>query len=353
MEWPGEQLILRMWETLSEKGIGTLLKPWQLKREGMAHLELRRAELLALAQTEKDIEKIRSGQKRLEDFSSELKFAGATLVPFQQKQRIEPTLDFSAIVDAAALQTIEDSVRRQANVANAITYAEEILKEDPQEPPQKKIDDDWLYRWRDYAGDVSAEEMQHLWGKLLTGELKSPGSYSLRCLDFLRNLSQSEARAIEKLSRFAIEGILWRGAGNLFESEGISFSTLLEMQNLGVISGVESTGVQVTWKTNEPDNYIRTLFSNGKVLIAKHEDAHKELKLGVYILTTIGLQVIQLGRFEPHIEYLTKLGEAIHLQGFSVTIADFVNISETHIRAFNEIPIGGQTDTSASVGSGA
>jgi hypothetical protein len=53
MEWPGERLIIRLWETLAEKGIGSLLKPWQIKREGIAHIEVRRAELLALAQAER------------------------------------------------------------------------------------------------------------------------------------------------------------------------------------------------------------------------------------------------------------------------------------------------------------
>ncbi|MEW6673943.1 MAG: hypothetical protein AB1427_19795 [Thermodesulfobacteriota bacterium] len=56
MEWPGEQLLIKMWETHSEKGIGSLLRPWQIKREGFAHIELRRAELIALAQAEKDAE---------------------------------------------------------------------------------------------------------------------------------------------------------------------------------------------------------------------------------------------------------------------------------------------------------
>jgi hypothetical protein len=345
MELPGEKLIIMLWETISEKGIGSLLKPWQLKREGMAQLELRRAELLALAQTEKDAEDIRTGQKRLEDFPSELKFATAALVPLQKKQRVEPTINLTAVVETAAWQTIEDSVRRQVNVANAIIHAEEQLREDPQEPPQRKIDDDWLYRWRDYAGDVSAEEMQHLWGKLLAGELKAPGSYSLRFLDFLRNLSQSEARAIEKLSRFAIGGILWRDASSFFESEGISFSTLLEMQDLGVISGVESLGLQTTWKTTSSEKFVKALTSNGKVLIAKHNDATKQLSLNIYILTAIGRQIVGLGKFEPHIDYLTKIGEAIHAQGFDVTLGDFIKLSETMIKPFNGVPIVTQDNT--------
>ena len=354
MDWPGEKLIIRLWETLSEKGIGSLLKPWQIKREGIAHLEVRRVELLALAQIEKDAEDIRTGQKRLEDFSPELKFAANALAPLQSKKRIEPTIDLPSVVEAAARQTIEDSVRRQVNVAHAIAHAEDALRDDALEPPNKKIDDDWLYRWRDYAGDVSAEAMQHLWGKILAGELKAPGSFSLRSLDFLRNLSQDEATAIERLSQFAVEDVVWRGDRLLLDAGGLEFATLLAMQELGVVSGVEALGLERTWKSNDTVGFIRPLRSNGKVLIVRHDDPKKELKLQVYLLTAIGRQILRLGKFPPHIDYLQKLGKAIQGQGFSVSIGDFVQISDTMLQPYNEVTIaaqqGAQADGSASAG---
>jgi len=342
MPWPGEQLIIRLWETLSEKGIGSLLKPWQIKREGLAHLEVRRAELLALAQTEKDAEDIRTGQKSLEDFSSDLRFAATALAPLQGKKRIEPTIDLPAVVEAAARQTIEDSVRRQVNVAHAIAHAEETLRDDPQPPPDRKVDDDWLYRWRDYAGDVSADTMQHLWGKILAGELKAPGSFSLRTLDFLRNLSQDEAQAIERLSRFAIENIIWRAEKNLLEEYGLPFSTLLALQDLGVLSGVESLGLETTWKSSDSAKFVKALRSNGKVLLVRHDDAKKELKLQVYLITAIGRQILRLGSFEPQMDYLRKVGEKMLSQGFSVAVADFVQVSSTEGRFFNEKAIEAQ-----------
>jgi hypothetical protein len=65
MEAPGEKLIIRLWETLVEKGIGGLLRPWQLRREERARLDVRREELITLAQGERDAEDIRAGRKEL------------------------------------------------------------------------------------------------------------------------------------------------------------------------------------------------------------------------------------------------------------------------------------------------
>ena len=39
MTWPGEGLLIKLWETLAEKGIGGLLKPWQMKREAFAQIK--------------------------------------------------------------------------------------------------------------------------------------------------------------------------------------------------------------------------------------------------------------------------------------------------------------------------
>lgn len=349
MDWPGEQLIIRLWETLSEKGIGSLLKPWQTKREGLANLEVRRAEMLALAQTEREVEEIRTGQKNLTDFSPQLTFSATAFAPLQDRRRIEPTIDLPAVVEAAERQTIEDSVRHQVNVAYAIAHAEEALRDDPQSPPDKKVDGDWLYRWRDYAGDVSAETMQHLWGKILAGELKAPGSFSLRALDFLRNLSQEEAQAIERLSDLAIENIIWGEEDPIFEENGLPFSTLLALQDLGILSGVDSLGLQRTWKSNDGTKFIQALRSNGKVLLVRHDDPKKELKLQAYLLTAIGRQILRLGSFQPKIEYLQRVGKNMQSQGFSVSIADFIQVSDTSLRFFDEKAIEIQPPVQADV----
>ncbi|MCY4287944.1 MAG: DUF2806 domain-containing protein [Aestuariivita sp.] len=64
-----------------------------------------------------------------------------------------------------------------------------VLQDDPEEPPEKHVDDDWLIRWRMAAGQVSLEELQDLWGQVLAGEIKSPGTFLLRTWEFLKQMS--------------------------------------------------------------------------------------------------------------------------------------------------------------------
>lgn len=336
MTWPGEGLLIKLWETLAEKGIGGLLKPWQIKREAMAQLEARRLEIVALADAEREADNIRAGRLKLADS----RYALALPSPeAQEKRRIEPSLAERSAAKVSTSALVGDALRREVNVAKAITYTESELKDDPQKPPERDIESDWLYRWRDYAGAVSSEELQSLWGRLLAGELKAPGSYSYRTLDFIRNLSTDEAKKIERLSRFVITDFIARNQKSLLEDEGISFGDLLELQNLGIISGVEALGLSITLSSVQNDRFVKALCSHGRVLLVKHDDPKKELKLQVYLVTALGQQVLRLGKFDPLDKYLRAVGEELKKAGATVSIANYRNVSENQIQLFDEHPL--------------
>jgi hypothetical protein len=336
MTFPGESLLIKLWETLGEKGIGKLLTPWQIKREGRAQLEVRRTELVALAAAERDAEDIRAGRTHLIDIASRYPMIRPKHLEIEQPNSSMPRLEELAPLEAAIRTSIGDAIRREVNVAKAIVLAEQQLQDDPQQPSERTIEEDWLFRWRDYAGDVSFEKLQILWGKLLAGELKSPGTYSLRALDFVRNLSSDEAQDIALLSRFVLKEILARSQKTFLDQEGINFGFLMRMQELGVVSGVESVGLETNFTSSETERFVHVLCSHGRVLVVSHEDPAKTLKLDVYKITEIGKQILRLGTFAPHEGYLRKLGEEIKRKGFSVVLGNYRRISETRIQVFDE-----------------
>lgn len=332
MELPGERLIIKLWETLAEKGVGSLLAPWQAKRDGRARIEIRTNELLALAQAESDAADIRSGRKRLAlDGSMRLLPAltsSAVSTESSSFDRAEPTIELQAIAKRSLQNELAEAVRKEINISKALIFAEEALANDSQPSPDRSIDDDWIYTWRDYAAKVSSEELQRLWGSVLAGEIKSPGNFSIRTLDFIRTLSKSEAERVSQLAPFVIEDRILRKQDKHLEKHGITFTRLLEMQDLGVISGVESIGLTSAFSSAEPDRFRLPLRSNGKVLMVESDDPTKQLKLEVYLLTKVGIQLMKFGSFEPDIEYLHLVGKKIIEQGFSVQLADWNQTNE-------------------------
>lgn len=343
LDFPGEKLVIRLWETLIEKGIGSLLTPWQEKRTGRARLKIRREEILMLAQTERDAADVRAGRKQVRPDGT-LRLSSsvdrATLEgDLALVSRAAPAQGLPDAIRSAQVAIALEHVRKEINSAKAVIYAEEQLARDSQQVPKTQVDDDWIYAWKEHAGRVGAEDLQRLWGSILAGEIKSPGRYSFRTMEFLKTLSKAEAELISKLARYSIDGRIVRIPGKFLETKGVNFDLLLRMQELGVVSGVESLGIKSLYKTQTPERFANALVSNGKVLTIDHDNAEKELTLPVYLLTEIGSQILELGSFEPDLEYLKLVGVEVAAQGFRVQLGDWRQLSETEGECLNPVRI--------------
>lgn len=335
MEAPGEKLLTKLWESLVDKGIGNLLKPWQLRREGRAAIDLRREEMIAIAQAEREVEMIREGEMR-PGSDGRLTTLPSIQTAVPELDAPKPGASIEYIEEVAQKNLRAEAVRREISIAKAVLHAEDELKNDATNPPDEVISDDWLLRWRECAAGVSSEELQSIWGKVLAGEVKSPGRYSLRTLEFLRNLSQEEAKAIEKISPFVVSGVIYRGDDSIFSKEGISFGDLLSMQELGVLAGVDSVGIGMEWPSSVPSKFEKVLTCNGRLLLVTATDASRKLTLRkVCTVTAIGKQVLQLGSFQANESMLQAMGKAIKTQGFEVKIGSYVPISNSQLNAFD------------------
>jgi len=337
MDFPGEKLVIKLWETLTEKGLGSLLSPWQTIREGRARIEVRRQELLMLAQAEKDASDLRAGRRHLGADGKLLLVAPTNNASNEPDGQVEPTVLLSNAVNIGTSAAAANYARNEINASRAIIYAEEQLVNDSQAPSDRDVEEDWLFFWREYAGKVSTEDLQRLWGSVLAGEIKCPGKYSIRTLEFLKTLSKSEAESISKLACYVIEDRIFRSQETYLESKGISFNFLLRMQELGVVAGVEGMGITTTFKNLDTNSatFLRIFASHNKALIVEHADPTKKIEQDVYLLTQVGKQVIGLGIFEPDQEYMRLVGKQIANQGLAVRIADWKVISEKQGRYEN------------------
>ncbi|MDE0078626.1 MAG: DUF2806 domain-containing protein [Caldilineaceae bacterium] len=82
--------------------------------------------------------------------------------------------------------------KRQANIVSVVAQAARELGD--REVQDHEVDHDWTARFFNDVQDVSSEEMQQLWGKILAGEVERPGSTSLRTLRVLKDMNQHVAR---------------------------------------------------------------------------------------------------------------------------------------------------------------
>lgn len=69
---------------------------------------------------------------------------------------------------------------------------------------EKDFDTDWFFRFYDSCKYVTDKQMQEWWARLLAGEISTPGSYSYRAMDTLKNLSLEEAKSLNKIASYTI-----------------------------------------------------------------------------------------------------------------------------------------------------
>ena len=153
---------------------GSMLAPWMARREAKAK------EIAAHGDANVLLIQAEAQTKAREILVSEDKnFAGELDIAKSINQRI-----------------LFQEQKRQLNIKSVVEKAAEQLGD--KSVPNTELDHDWTARFFSDVQDVSSEEMQSLWAKILAGEVEQKGSTSIRTLGILKNLDQSTAHLFRK-----------------------------------------------------------------------------------------------------------------------------------------------------------
>ena len=134
----------------------------------------------------------------------------------QARQSIDTTIESGRGVVEITREDITQSIefqgrKRLANTRSVVEVTADELGD--KEVSDHEPDHDWTARFFNDIQDVSSEEMQLLWAKVLAGEVEKPGSTSIQTLSILKNLDQATARLFGKLCSTCIS---LRPDGNQF-----------------------------------------------------------------------------------------------------------------------------------------
>jgi len=349
VEMPGEKLAIKIWETLTEKGIGGLLTPWQIRREGRAQAEVRRDEELMLAQAERDAQDILAGRKVLDSRGKLLPIEQGeptvNALPSPEQEQTKSLVDKQDpspdLLRAAAAKFSAREVQRFVNLQRIAMHAEEQAHQLGNETvSEEPVDPDWLNRWRENAQDISEEDMQKIWARILTEEVKAPGSYSMGTLEFLRTLSKNDALKISAIGSYVIDRgqYIYRDQP-LLDRKRILFSHLLEMQEMGIISGVEALGLTLSLGSTIQDKYTHVVIAYGKGLLIHRDAKEPALQLPVYRITKLGREILRLSNYAPDEDYIKHVGAEIKKKGFYVQYGDWVQIDNRGGQLLNGIEL--------------
>ncbi|MBB1334712.1 TIGR03899 family protein [Pseudoalteromonas sp. SR44-5] len=86
-------------------------------------------------------------------------------------------------------------IKQQHNIEAIMAMAMDFC---PDVTSKGQPDSDWVERFIALCEDTSNESMQKLWAKILAGETVSPGTFSIKSLQTLKQMTQREADALQK-----------------------------------------------------------------------------------------------------------------------------------------------------------
>ncbi len=217
--------------------------------------------------------------------------------------------DFALIQNEILERKYFQEVKKQGNINNTINFTMHEL-EDETEVSNESVDEDWIARFFNTIENISNEQMQQLWAKILAGEIKQPNSYSLRTLDLLKNLSFKEAEMFSKVASFAISGaekmFILSDNKILKDKLDISFSDLLLLQDLDLI---HSTQLNLAYDV-VPKTKAHMVYGNELIEI-QFNDSAPAINLPVYVFTIIGTELLKLVDIPKNLEYISEIAKAV------------------------------------------
>ncbi len=204
---------------------GSMLAPWQARRAAIAKCITAKGDAKVLL-----IHTKAQSEAREILVSNDTNFTGESDITDRVNQRI-------SFQDKKRQINIESVVRQTAMQLSD----KSVLDTEPNH--------DWIARLFNDVQDVSSEDMQSLWAKILAGEIERPGSTSIRTLGILKNVDQSTAHLFRNLCSACIflspdentiidarvPSLTGKAAQNSLQSYGMGFDMLNRLNEHGLI----------------------------------------------------------------------------------------------------------------------
>ena len=303
----------RLIEVISS-GIGNVSKPYLIRKTADAKAYEIKVIANAMAESRKLLTRSEYEDGKVKVLGPEVPPEGFPALPLRVAARIQ-----------------YKEQREQQNVeAVCANAAEELQKETT--VPDGKPEPEWIARFFDISSGITSEELQYLWGRILAGEIKRPGSFSLRTLDVLRNLSRKEAENFVKLGNYILRSgekafYIDPKAYIFTKDDGLTFLDILALKDAGLIF---ETDLEFSFNALGAGVSSNFVYSPLILMFEREKDTPK-LASGVGLLTRVGIELLQLLSVQPDMEYVQFVGKRFTADGVKFAWAPILGTNGNQI----------------------
>ena len=208
---------------------------------------------------------------------------------------------------------IEGQLNIEAIADHAVLALPDAVSQDP-------VNSDWRRKFFLEAENVCEQDLQLLWGKVLAGELTSPGAFGLRTLDTLRQLSRSEAELFRRACGIAMTdgwiAIPGPDLNTSLKPFGLTYSDILALRDAGLL--LDGDHIHKDFRPTEPipdPAKHKTILTNNGVLVELSGSVMFALQLPALVFTRAGKELQRLIALQENAEYLMAFGAHCRQRG--------------------------------------
>lgn len=215
------------------------------------------------------------------------------------------------LAERARRRMYADAVRQEENIEGILNLAAQQL-EYATNVSSDPVDEDWIARYFDIVKDIGADELQHIWSKILAGEINKPKSFSLRTLDTVRNLSSDEAKVFQKLCNYALcysDGLVLPNNMEILRNYGITFDDFVTLNDAGLLN---SSPLKFAPKFPKGCTMHMQLY-NAKYLIHITGKAEVDTRIdySIYRFSKVGAELFSIIEASVNEEYMLEIAKDI------------------------------------------
>ncbi|MDP5255597.1 MULTISPECIES: TIGR03899 family protein [unclassified Vibrio] len=265
-----------------------------------------------------------------------LKDSAQQIASMAQRHHLDHLLKAANEESEAPLQRLQKRLQkrqelRQKNLEHVVKFAHSVCQN---ETATQELDQDWLYRFFDFAQDVHNQAMQKLWALVLKKEIINPGTISLKTMKALYDMSPKEAQMVQRAATLScyFGGDTGRKLLLGYQSQGgffrlgkrkisahlntssfqLPYSNLLILVELGILHATELESGEI---------------DQSAPLVIQYQDdtlslqaTQKGVRLVYYRFTPVGNELCHLLGNKKNAKYLEQLTDMLHHK-FQLTTA--------------------------------
>lgn len=230
-----------------------------------------------------------------------------------EKIKALASIELNEIQQRAMVRLVQQEARKQENIETITAQAATSLGDDAK---VDELEEDWVAHFFKQCDTVSDKEMQSLWSRLLSGEATNPGTFSKRTVDFIASMDKKDALLFTKFCQYCwfigdIVPMIFDPKDEIFNKNGISFSSLRHLDSIGLIS-FESASV---YKKVGFGKYAQVFYFGQPIEIEFNKDNDNEIQVGKVLLTQAGQELAPICGAQGSNEFYEYVINKLHKQG--------------------------------------